>query len=157
MPVSQQLDASSPQELCSFGCQGPIAHSFQKLCIFFPTQPCYSPDYYSQKLSCFFLQLSQNLWIVTVDPDCPSSSPGDSCVVFISSAWSLHVASQPCFLFHSPTYEMIMYHGGLGGFWILCHLLMSGYKYRYTNKHDAMTNGMNEGSRCKRTVSSIDK
>jgi len=34
---------------------------------------------------------------------------------------------------------------------------MSDYRYKYTNKHGTMMDGMNKGSTCKRTCSQIDK
>ena len=101
--------------------------------------------------------MSQTSQTVTVDPECPSSSPSDSCTVLISGARSLHLASQLCCLSYSPAFEIIMYHGRLGCFWILCHLIMRDYKNRYTNKCGPTKNKMNEVEHIRRTGSSTDK
>ena len=119
--------------------------------------PLHSLDCSSQDLCSFSFQPSQTSRTLTVISDCPSSPPNDSCTVFISSAKSHHPTSQPYCLSRSPTFEMIICHGRLGGFWIWCCLVMSDCKYRYTKKHGATTNAMNEGSTCQRLGSPTDK
>lgn len=42
-------------------------------------------------------------------------------------------------------------------FWIWCHLIISDYRYRYTNEHGKTTNGMNKESTCKMTSSPTDE